>query len=126
MSLLHCQKCSASAVDEDKRYRAALAEHGTQYETIEKEPLGFTLHFPSIEDAYSCAISLLASVEDKLLISFATYITTIPRLCGVSLKNTIRLKVSESGAKGDDLVFTLNLFLSGSKCKAQVLRRQVF
>ena len=42
--------------DIDKRYRAALVKHETQSETIEKELLGFTLHFPSIENAYSCTI----------------------------------------------------------------------
>ena len=96
----------------DKRYRPALAEHRAQYETIEKELYGFTLHFPSMEDAYSCAISLLASGEGKQLISFATDMIMIPRVCGVSLSNIVRFKVAESGAKGDDLVSTLNLFLS--------------
>ena len=62
----------------EKRYRAALAEYGTQNETIEKQLLGFSLHFPSIEDAYSCAISLLSFGEGKQPISFATDMTTIP------------------------------------------------
>ena len=59
---------SASVADLDKRYHAAIAEQGTKYETIEKERVNFTLHLSSIEDAYVCVISLLASGEGKQLI----------------------------------------------------------
>ena len=100
VSLHRCQKCSASAIDVDERYCTALAEQRTQYETIEKELLGSTLRFSSIEDAYACGISLLASGEGKQPISFSSDMITIPRICGVPLKNIIRFKVSGLGAKG--------------------------
>ena len=66
-----------------------------------------------------CAISLLASSEGKQSISFATDMITIPRICGVSLKKVIRFAVSDLVAKRDDMVSTLDLYLSGlsAKCK---------
>ena len=117
MSLSHCQKCSTSAADVDKMYHAALAKQGIQYETIEKKLLGSTLRFSSIEDAYACGISLLASGEGKRPISSAPDMIIILRICGVTLNNIICFKVSGLKAKGADVFSTLDLFLCGISAK---------